>query len=140
MRLAALAMLLVMGCGKAPVAVDLSPRVEIALASQDYPAGDNVPAVLTNRSPFPIYVTRDCVPGLEVSSGGVWTSVRMIVICTQDVRPPEEIAPGASIVRIIVTRMATDENLQPGTYRGLFRVSGPEGSFMPRYTPEFRLR
>jgi hypothetical protein len=138
MRFAALALLLVMGCGTAPVAVDMNPRVEITLASREYPAGDNIPAQLTNRSRFTIYVTRDCVTGLEVSSGGVWTSVHMIVVCTGAVQPPEEVAPGASIERIMITR--TDETLPPGTYRGVFQVSGPDGSFTTRFTPEFRLR
>jgi hypothetical protein len=141
MKFAALALLLVMGCGKAPAAPDLTPRVEIMLAAQDYPAGESVPILLTNRSSFSIWVmTNSCPPAIEVSTGGIWTPVYLTMFCPLVVRVPQEVPPGGSIVETIPTRHATGEALAPGTYRSLFRLSGPDGVFADWYSPEFRLR
>ena len=141
MKFAALALLLVMGCGKAPAAPDLTPRVEILLAAQDYPAGESVPMQLTNRSSFSIWVMTDpCPPAIEVSSGGVWTPVYLTVVCSLEVRVPQEVRPGGSIAETIPTRHATGEALAPGTYRSWFRLSGPDHVFADWHTPEFRLR
>lgn len=143
MKLATLALLplLVMGCGTTPSGVVFRPGVEITLAASDVPAGESVTATLTNRSPFPIWVmANSCPPVIEVSSAGVWTPVHLIIPCTLDERPPDQIPPGGTITQTIITRHATNEALPPGTYRGSFRVAGPDMGFADWYTPEFTLR
>lgn len=140
MRLAVLGLLLVMGCGTAPQAVDLTPRVRVTIPADEYAAGESIRAVIRNESSFPVYVASQCAPGIETLAGDDWASVHMILLCTQDAPPPEKLAPGGSTVRFIITEMATREVLPPGTYRGLFHISGSEWAFTTRYSPTFRLK
>lgn len=137
------ALLLLAGCGSsrvAPLAPDPTLRVRVEIAAQDYPAGESIEATITNESSFPILLAHACAPGIETTDGDMWTTVQLILLCTLDARPPQELAPGETTSRHIQTRHATGEDLPAGTYRALFQVSLADWAFSTRYSPEFVLR
>lgn len=140
MRLAPLVLLLLIGCGTAPLAVDLAPRVQILLASQDVPAGESIPVEITNRSRVPIYLMNACAPSLEVSDHGTWTRVPFYLLCILDSPDPQELAPGETTLRTIITEYGPGRGLPPATYRAEFKLSGPAKSFSTFHTREFTLR
>jgi hypothetical protein len=99
--------------------------VEINVIRTSVHVGEMVPVKVTNRSATPIFVWFSCPPALERLSGETWQRYESPMLCTADAPPPMRVEPGNWIDASIATAYRNDVYLQPGTYRRIFTIDGP---------------